>query len=198
MHRAETIDSLKEIDGSERDKNTLQSLHKNFQASPKPFKHAETMNFGKKEQKSTDMKIRESPIEAIRSHENLTRASPSANDMDSGAANLMQEEGDKLPQRVAEVTEGPIPPRPFAEGPVEKRPVDEHPIAEGPVEIIPGSTKITKSSLSTETVIRKTRKFSSSTHSTLTQEPVKVSSRSNGNGESEGEICSISSRGFIF
>ena len=155
-------------------------LEENFQAAQNI---SEVTNFGQNEPKTIDRKIqgKASPIEVTRGHDNFE-------------SKIVHENGTK-------VLPGDIPVTSATNKNLEDfeklAGVNKSEGSDGNINANPGSSKITSSSFSTETVIRKTRNFSSSTTlSAITQEPpVKFKSESNANAESENDIVSISRHG---
>lgn len=155
-------------------------LEDNFQAAPNT---SEVTNFGQNEPKTMDRNIqgKTSPIEVTRGHDNFESKTIHTNETKvlpgdipaTSATNENLEDFEKLAG------------------------VNKSDGTDGIIKANPGSSKITSSSFSTETVIRKTRNFSSSTTlSAITQEPpVKFKSESNANAESENDIVSISRHG---
>ena len=155
-------------------------MEENFQAAPNT---SEVTNFGQNEPKTIDRNIqgKSSPIEVTRGHDNFESKTILTNETKvlpgvipaTSATNQNLEDFEKLAV------------------------VNKSDSTDGNIKANPGSSKITSSSFSTETVIRKTRNFSSSTTlSAITQEPpVKFKSESNANAESENDIVSISRHG---
>ena len=155
-------------------------MEENFQAASNT---SEVTNFGQNEPKTIDRNIqgKTSPIEVTRGHDNFESKTILTNETKllpddipaTSATNENLEDFEKL--AVVNKSDG----------------------TDGNIKANPGSSKITSSSFSTETVIRKTRNFSSSTTlSAITQEPpVKFKSESNSNAESENDIVSISRQG---
>ena len=154
-------------------------MEDNFQAAPNT---SGGPNFGQNEPKTIDRKVqgKTSPMEVTRSHDNFE------------SKTILTNETKLLP--------GDIPGTSANEENMEDLEklavVNKSDSTDGKIKANPGSSKITSSSFSTETVIRKTRNFSSSTLSAITQEPpVKFKSESNANAESENDIVSISRHG---
>ena len=155
-------------------------MKENFQAAPNT---SEVTNFGQNEPKTIDRKIQRktSPVEVTRGHDNFESKS------------VLTNEAKVLPGNVPATSETNENLEDFEK----LAGVKKSDGTDGSINVNPGSSKITSSSFSTETVIRKTRNFSSSTTlSAITQEPpVKFKSESNANAESENDIVSISRHG---